>query len=258
MTTLKDTTFLIPVRIDSSYRIENLEIIIKYLKKYFDTNISVLESDAKPYASDFVKKNSHYTFTTSKDPVFRHSEINNRMIWRCLTPIGIIYDADVIVSPSQLETSISLIRSNKYSFAYPYDGCCMHVDYYNRRLFKEEVEIDFLTTGSSIYEINTHASVGGCFIFNIAAYKKCGLDNENIEGWGHEDAERAKRINKIGYCISRAKGPLYHLYHPRGSNSYFFDEKALAKSYEIYFKTCSLSRDALLNEISTWPWSKSI
>ena len=40
-----DVTFLIPVWIDSLGRLENLVCISSYLLKYFNTNITVLETD---------------------------------------------------------------------------------------------------------------------------------------------------------------------------------------------------------------------
>ena len=50
----------------------------------------------------------------------------------------------------------------------------------------------------------------GVFYVRSAEYKKCGLENEQIEGWGHDDAERIKRLTKLGYPVSRIHGPLYH------------------------------------------------
>ena len=116
------------------------------------------------------------------------------------------------------------------------------------------MSIDFLESGKSFYTVDTYNSVGGCFMFDIAEYKKCGMENENIEGWGHDDAERIKRLKKLGYEIFRPEGPLYHLWHPRSQNSYFFDEATAITSFEIYFNTCSIGKIQLQKEISTWHW----
>ena len=40
-----DVTFLIPVRVDSVIRIENLMATIRFLQRNFHTNIIVLEAD---------------------------------------------------------------------------------------------------------------------------------------------------------------------------------------------------------------------
>lgn len=42
---LSDITFLIPIRLDSISRLENLILSINSLQKYFITNIKVLEAD---------------------------------------------------------------------------------------------------------------------------------------------------------------------------------------------------------------------
>lgn len=43
-TNLTDVTFLIPLRIDSIDRLENLLEVISFIDKHFDTNIHLLEA----------------------------------------------------------------------------------------------------------------------------------------------------------------------------------------------------------------------
>jgi len=50
-----ELSFLLAVRIDSESRLQNLEIVIKYLKKYFDAPILVCESDTTANVSNEVK-----------------------------------------------------------------------------------------------------------------------------------------------------------------------------------------------------------
>lgn len=255
MIDLSSATFLIAVRIDSSDRLENLEIVIGYLIKHFNASISVMEVDYDSKVSNFIKNNSHYIFRESEDPIFRHTQINNELIHACRTTVAIIYDVDVILPPTQLEKSLQLLTLGNNSFSIPYDGTFQQVDYYNKRLFKNNLDISFLESGHDHYATFTKGSVGGCFVLDVSEYKKCGMDNENIVGYGHEDIERYQRLKKLGYSIPRVEGTLYHLYHSRGRNSYFFDDKTMVKSYEEFFKTCSLSGGELTQEIAAWPWS---
>lgn len=53
-TDLKDVTFMIPVRIDSIIRLENLISVVQYLFRHFDCRIMVLEADA--YNNGIIKK----------------------------------------------------------------------------------------------------------------------------------------------------------------------------------------------------------
>lgn len=51
---LNDATFLIPIRIETVERLENLKASTDYLLKYFDTHIFILEASARN--SGFLKK----------------------------------------------------------------------------------------------------------------------------------------------------------------------------------------------------------
>jgi predicted glycosyltransferase involved in capsule biosynthesis len=252
----RDISFLIPVRIDSADRIENLEIIVQYLCIYFNTTIQVTEVDQQSLLSKSIKESICYNFQKSHAPVFQRTKINNHLIHSCRTEIAVLYDADIIIPPLQLLNAAECIRKKQAAFALPYDGHFLQVDYYNKKMFKENLDIDFLESGVHLYTTDTHHSVGGCFMFRINEYKKCGMENENIEGWGHDDAERVKRLQKLGYAIFRSPGALYHLWHERKENSYFFDKGRAIKSFENYFKTCSITKEALQQEIAIWPWMR--
>lgn len=248
-------TFMIPVRLESQGRIDNLEIILAYLRKYFSgSGIIVMEVDDAIRSTGFVQQQSRHLFLHNTDPVFHRTWVNNLMVAACDTPIGFFWDADIIIPPEQVITSLQAIQSNQYHFVLPYDGRFLQVDAYNKQLFKKELDIDLLLSGEPVYGSETVRSVGGAFMFRVADYIKAGLDNQHIEGWGHEDAERIKRLNKLGYPVLRARGALYHLWHERGRNSYFFDSYKATRSFETYFKTCSLSKEELQKEIATWSW----
>ena len=45
---LQDVTFIIPVRIDSEDRLENLHVVTRYLVKHFHSHILVIEADDIP------------------------------------------------------------------------------------------------------------------------------------------------------------------------------------------------------------------
>ena len=45
---LKDTTFVIPFKLDSGDRVENIKLIVSYIFRNFDTNILIAEEGNKP------------------------------------------------------------------------------------------------------------------------------------------------------------------------------------------------------------------
>ncbi|WEK33547.1 MAG: galactosyltransferase-related protein [Candidatus Pseudobacter hemicellulosilyticus] len=255
---LSDTSFVIPVRIDSADRIDNLTVIVSYLNTYFDTTIIILESDKEPRVKELTPGSYEYIFIESTAPLFDRTSNNNRLLNACNTPIAVLYDADVIIPPDQLLKAIEGIRKKSWHFSLPYDGRFIQVDKYCRQLFKKTLRLDFLQEAEWLFETSTWNSVGGCFVCQLAEYKKNGMENESIEGWGHDDAERVKRLRKLGYYINRSSGPLYHLCHSRSNNSYFFDQARAAASFGTYFNICSSSRQAVQQEIKQWEQKRSL
>ena len=78
-TDLKDVTFMIPVRIDSIIRLENLISVVQYLFRHFDCRIMVLEADA--YNNGIIKKllgpKIKYHFIEDYDSTFYRTKYLN-------------------------------------------------------------------------------------------------------------------------------------------------------------------------------------
>lgn len=255
MTNLHDVAFLIPVRIDSNSRWQNLNAIVNYLLSHFSANIYLCENDKIPKTDVAIRKVCNYIFQENNELLFPRTTINNYLIRQASAPIGILYDTDVIIPPGQLLAAIDHIRSGKVHFSLPYDGTFTEVDAYTKRLFLRNGDIGFLQAGDAYYDVNTWNSVGGCFAFRKSTYLECGLENEYIKGWGHDDAERIKRIRKLGHQLYRPDGRLYHLWHERAENSWFLDQHHEMNSYLQYLKVCAMSRPALEKEIAGWEWA---
>ncbi len=95
-------------------------------------------------------------------------------------------------------------------------------------------------------------AVGGAFLVHREMYLNCGGENEHFYGWGPEDSERVKRMEILEYIPYRTEGPLYHLYHPRGKNSFFFDEQKELSNRKELLKICSMDKATLLTYIQSW------
>lgn len=152
----------------------------------------------EPYDSDEIKKSINYYFEQSSEELFRRTCINNQLINACETPIAVLYDTDVVISPQQLLESVNMIRQQKTSFALPYDGRFVQVDRYHRKLFSRLLDPGLLMESLLALAVDTYLSLGGCFVFDRAVYRRCGMENEGIEGWGHDDEERVKAAGKVG------------------------------------------------------------
>lgn len=235
-----DVTFLIPVRIDSVIRIENLIATIRFLQKNFHTNIIVLE--ANTYKNKILErclsKSVKYVFNKDNDPIFFRTHYLNCMTKMAKTEIVAIWDADVIAPKKQLLDSVNSLRSHLADVALPYDGRFVEVtscirEYYiespNIRLLTSNIEKMYLPYGLDMY--------GGAIFVNRKRYMECGMENEKFYGWGPEDQERIERMRRKGCSIYRSKGVLFHMTHPRNLNGGFNSELQKRRLNKELFET---------------------
>lgn len=216
-----DVTFLIPVRIDTVVRLENLLESIYHIQKYFDTNIFVLEANV--YNNGILERilpsGIKYQFIKDEDPIFHRTKYLNFMAKTVCSCILSIWDADIIVPHTQIVNAVDLIRKNMCEVSFPYDGCFFDTTPILRNIFLENHSIDFLIDNKEKMLLPYGTNMGGGAIFiDTKSYKNAGGENEKFYGWGPEDWERIERWKKFGYRICRVEGGLFHLSHPRDLN----------------------------------------
>jgi len=222
---LKDTTFIIPVRIDSMIRLENLLLTVDNLESNFNTNIIVIE--ASYYNNGLLKKllsnNITCLFVEDKDPIFHRTKHLNTVSQEVNTDITGIWDADIILECYQIIEAVQQLRNKNCDVAYPYDGLFLDTSEIIRNHYLLNRDIYFLKKNtlkmnlmySSVKEGN---SVGGAFLISTEKYKLSGLENEAFYGWGVEDGERFQRWTIMNFSFFRSQGALFHLSHPRDIN----------------------------------------
>lgn len=218
---LLDTTFIIPVRIDSIARLENILLTIESLDKSFLTRIFLLE--ASTYKNNLIPlllgDKIEYLFVEDKDPIFYRTKYLNIMTEKVQTPFLAIWDADVIIDMKQIIEAVECLRSNKADIAFPYDGKFYDVSEIIREhyllyrdihfFYRNEAKMDLIYGGQML---------GGAIIVNREKYIYAGMENLSFYGWGPEDTERYHRWLAFDYTIFRSNGSLYHLTHPRDIN----------------------------------------
>lgn len=78
---LNDLTILIPIRIDSKCRLENIQSVLNYLKKWVECSVLVLEADLTEKVN--VPEGINKIFIEDHNPVFyRTRYINKWLEWR--------------------------------------------------------------------------------------------------------------------------------------------------------------------------------
>ncbi|MBS5978811.1 MAG: hypothetical protein KIB51_03610, partial [Dysgonomonas mossii] len=160
---LKDITFCIPIRIESSYRLNNLKCLIEYINKYIDTNILVLEADQQQnYQSPEGIPNMQYLFIKDDSPVFFRTKYINQMLSIVNTPFAGIWDTDAIAPVEQIQSAYNTLLEDDMTLVYPYSGIFLSVCDYISTAFRNSLNIQILNRPYLHRALlNGYYSVGG-------------------------------------------------------------------------------------------------
>ncbi len=218
---LMDVDFVIPVRIDSIVRLENLLAAIKYLTSHFQTNIYVLEAAAfnNQVLEKTLPSGVAYFFAEDFDPIFHRTKYINALKNKGIGKYVAIWDADVIIDFHQIIDAINLLRNAAADVAFPYDGHFYDTTEIVRSVYLETSDFSVLSSNiAKMYMLYGTNMNGGAVIIKRNKFEAAGAEDESFYGWGPEDWNRVEKWKKFDYTIKRADGPLFHLSHPRDQN----------------------------------------
>jgi len=253
---LKDLSFLIPLRLDSIDRLENIVLIVDYIVQHFDTNIQILE--ASKFDNGILKKllptkTVQIEFVEDHDPIFHRTHYINVLTQKVITPYCAVWDADVIVDSTQLNDSVQILREGLADFVYPYQMYFLDVPEIIKEHYHETRDINILKDNAGkMKKFYYPDPIGGAFLVNREKYIESGLENVKYYGWGIEDGERLNRWLKLGYKVQRVQGPLFHFSHSRGINSKYLDVKQREIKQNDFFQLGMMSKKELELEVSKW------
>lgn len=256
---LTDVSFLIPIRIDSEERLENLRIVANYLYKEFKTNIIILEADSEQKVDvSKLPDEVEFHFIKDNEPLFHRTKYNNQLIALSKTPFISLYDTDIVLPINQVVESIIQLRGGVVDAIYPYDGRFVSVDILMKNMYAKLLDVKFLEVNKGKHNIATERSYGGCVFLNKRSFIAAGGENENLSSWGPDDIERKRRMQNLGYKVERVEGNLYHLPHPRSANSGYADLQQRTKLMDEYFKVCRMTAADLKSYVNIWPWKQEL
>ncbi len=254
----RKVSFVIPVRVDSPERAQNLDLVVEQLMALKDSirmEIRILEADEHPhYELKISDEHIHKTFVRDASPVFHRTKYLNRLMQEAEGAIVGIWDTDVLLPKEQILEAVDAIRKGNAVMSFPYDGRFYMLPQEDSLLLKKR-EMNMEECCQKIYEyVLAHGpnSVGGAFLVNKNVYIKYGGENQHFYGWGPEDAERCKRMEILGLPIYRAQGPLLHLFHPRMQNSWFGNQRLEYANRMEFIRVAGMTRSQLLQYISGW------
>lgn len=247
---LNDITFLLPVRIDSSDRQDNLKMAIQFLTKYFRTHIIVLEADSEPRVDkDILTENTSYVFVQDNDHWFHRTRYNNEMIRMVHTPYLALWDVDIVAAPSQLVDAVEQLRNGDCKIALPFDGKVVYVaDAELKKLFQQQLDVKILQKLRPAQA----KSVGGAVFLNRETFVAAGMENERFYKWGPEDQERLRRMAVLGHKAVRIKGPLYHIDHVTLHNSGYQSNDDYLALMQQQLEVVNAGRTELKEDVKYW------
>ena len=269
---LTDTTFIIPVKIESDDRLRNAITVCCFLLSKFDTNIlikevnsePIFENEALPQIKEFIGDTSNISYYFEKesdDSFFHKTRYFNELLSKCNTDVVSAYDIDVLLPVSTYLKSEKMCKG-EYDLVYPFGfGTQENQVKWQKKVFaSDELVSDFLNQNFdfSIFENHSQkdrAQWGHAQFFKRTSYIEGGMENENFKAWGPEDEEKHYRFPKLGYNIGRIIDWVYHLEHSRGDDSertniYFHDNLKLMEDIR------SLSEEELKNYYNTQEYLK--
>lgn len=256
---LTDTSFLLPVRIDSEDRLENIFAITRYIHKNFNTTTILLEEDSvQKIDTTRLPAEVQYIFIKNDNNKLHYTRTLNYLIQQSITPYLALYDIDIIIPEKQIIEAVNTLRAGLYSMISPYSGRFLNVDALLKAMFIKLQDTRLFESNPGKLFTCSLRSVGGVVFVNKLDYMHAGMENEHLTSWGPNDVERVKRMEILGYKVKKLNGNLYHLHHARGENSGYQSAAERVDFMNEYFKVCSMRRKELSDYVSTWKWANNI
>ena len=270
MVDLSNATFIIPLRIESAYRMRNIITLLCFLLGNFDTNVivkevdseSVFEKNVLPQIKEFIGNdiNLVHIFEKSDDPVFYRMHILNEMLAMSKTDVVINYDCDVLMPVETYVNAYESILNGTCDVVYPYGNG----NFQKQVHVTDEIVSDFLNNDFDLSILDKSSQVstsdfGWVQFFNRSVYIKGGMENENFRGSSPEDKERFFRFTTLEYKVGRIDNWIYHLEHSRGANSWpesIRGNPYMAQNFEVWNHLQTLNKQKLKEYYSNQDYLK--
>lgn len=232
MKDLSSTTLLIPIKIDSKDRYNNLIYNLTYLNANIKTNIFIYEEGCflSSIKDDLIEKYKNINFkffNNNQNAFFHRTRYINEMLDCTITPVVCVYDVDVIFDHQVYFECQQAILNEEYDMIYPYSKGYFQIDVLkeaNKTTFLKEANIQTLFSSQFNFVnfspfVIRYCEFGHAIFFNTKKYQNTGGENERFLSWGPEDQERYFKFNKLKFKITWKNNIIIHFDHERTPDS---------------------------------------
>ena len=276
---LKNTTFIIPLRVDTGDRLRNVVLSTAFLLNKFDNNVIIKEVDSErrfeAYCLPIIKRiadttNLRHIFEveTRTDDSFHRTKILNDMVMESTTDVVVNYDTDIILPLTSYTSAVAMLEKD-YDVVYPYrfgkqgerkvklnftvrtqDDMNNFENYPESKKFIASSNSDSFDIPFDNYFYYPHqqgegwAEYGMVQFFNRKVYMDGFLENEGFIAYAPEDVDRHHRWKTLGYRIGRVDNYAYHLEHERTQNSWFHNPH-MQRNNELWEQLKVLDKEQL-------------
>jgi hypothetical protein len=215
-----DCTFIIPIKIESSDRKRNCQVVLNYLLDNLDYNISILEVGSNSVHECVDLNNSKISYNRIEllptEP-FHRTKYLNILAKKCNSDIVCSYDTDVLLPLKSYSKAVRAISSNKYDIIYPFGQ-----GQFQRKVYLPEGinKINSLKDLNNFKIEQERSYCGHCNFQKKSVYEKAGFENEEFISYAPEDREKLYRYKRLGFKIGRINDLVYHLEHERTADSW--------------------------------------
>ena len=188
------------------------------------------------------------------DEPFHRTKYLNEMLAEVDTPFVVNHDADVFLPRHALITALIYLRKSNVDVVYPYDYGKSQIQIFERT-GPDSINVETaLLLGDTAELVSRagngmmiwNAKYGQTIFFKTKSYISMFGENENFVSWAPEDVERYVRASKMGLNIARIKGKVFHLEHPRGSDS-STSNPMFIKNEQLWDKLQKMDKDELID-----------
>jgi hypothetical protein len=257
MFNLKDVTFLIPVKVDQSERLRNINILISYLRKYLDTHIIVAETGPKAYNNYEIRTNhlDGYYLIPETSEYLNRMKLVNFLAKQATTRIIVIQDTDVLLYPEQYVEATKKILEESYGLVYPYNGNFYNVPDQYIWAIKGTLDVDFVDPASCLNMRPAGDSIGGILFWDRDKFLEIGGCNEKFMSWGFDDNEIYDRASILRVKIGRCDKGLFHLNHKSSLNSLNGNHPYYKSNEQEWLKVKNMTKEELIAYTTGGSWN---
>lgn len=165
----------------------------------------------------------------NNDDTFNRSAARNRAFEQSFGDILVISDADTVCHRLNVIEAIFMVEHGA-PWIVAHDEYFSLTKEYTRELMKQRPDTQLKRPFISDWKMK-EKSMAGVLVMRRDAW--VGYD-ERFQDWGFEDNEFAVRMDRTAGPHQRVKGPMLHLWHPRGLD---FEQPLIEHNRRLYEET---------------------